>query len=155
MKLFCDESEDDQWLVHIVSVTMFPKDVLRQSWATAIFILMIFILKFFSPEKRSPGNSSSGHILKGGGRLRSKILGFQLLISVAESSDRHFCLTGHQEFEKTHTHLQLLGIFTGPMCLWGPVYGSRCLSVTHVFETLLMWLWLMMIPTQYYWWCQC
>ena len=92
---------------------------------------------FFS-RKRSPGNSSSGHILKGGGRLRSKILGFQLLISVAESSDRHFCLTGHQEFEKTHTHLQLLGIFTGPMCLWGPVYGSRCLSVTHVFETLLM-----------------
>ena len=42
-------------------------------------------------------------------------------------------------------------IFTGPRCLWGPVYGSRCLSVTTrpLVETLLMWLWLMMIRTQY------
>ena len=45
-------------------------------------------------------------------------------------------------------------IFTRPRCLWGPVYGSRCLYVRHFCETLLMWLWLMMIPTQYDWWCQ-
>ena len=46
-------------------------------------------------------------------------------------------------------------IFTGPRCLWGPVYGSRCLYVTHYirhfFETLLMWLWPMVtIPAQWY-----
>ena len=49
-------------------------------------------------------------------------------------------------------------IFTGPRCLWGPVYGSRSLYLTpyirQLCETLLMWLWLMMIPTQYDWWCQ-
>ena len=42
------------------------------------------------------------------------------------------------------------GFFTGPRCLWGPVYGSRCTSVQELCETLLMWLWLMMIPTQYW-----
>ena len=26
--------------------------------------------------------------------------------------------------------------------------------IQDLLETLLMWLWLMMIPTQYYWWCQ-
>ena len=36
--------------------------------------------------------------------------------------------------------------------LWVP--ASLCHSVRHFFETLLMWLWLMMIPTEYYWWCQ-
>ena len=45
--------------------------------------------------------------------------------------------------------------FTGPRCPWGPVYGSRFLYVSNgLCETLLMWLWLMMIPTQYDWWCQ-
>ena len=44
---------------------------------------------------------------------------------------------------------------TGPRCIWSPVYGSRCLYLPQdLFETLLMWLWLMMIPTQYDWWCQ-
>ena len=33
--------------------------------------------------------------------------------------------------------------------LWVPVYIHPRLC-----ETLLMWLWLMMIPTQYNWWCQ-
>ena len=45
-------------------------------------------------------------------------------------------------------------VFTGPRCLWGPVYGSRPLELQDLFETLQMLLWLMMIPTQYYWWCQ-
>ena len=41
-------------------------------------------------------------------------------------------------------------IFTGRRCRWGPVYVSRCLYLPpRPFETLLMWLWLMMIPTQY------
>ena len=42
-----------------------------------------------------------------------------------------------------------LHLFTGPRCLWGPVYGSRPLYIRELCETLLMWLWLMMIPTQY------
>ena len=46
----------------------------------------------------------SRHIMKGGRRSRSWILGFQLLISVAESSDQHFCLTGPQEFEAGHNY---------------------------------------------------
>ena len=29
-------------------------------------------------------------------------------------------------------------VFTGPRCLWGPVYGSRCTSVQELCETLLM-----------------
>ena len=41
-------------------------------------------------------------------------------------------------------------ISTGPRCPWGPVSGSRCLSVTELFETLLMWLWLMMISFDRY-----
>ena len=31
---------------------------------------------------------------------------------------------------------------------------SLCHYIRELCETLLMWLWLMMIPTQYYWWCQ-
>ena len=44
-------------------------------------------------------------------------------------------------------------VFTGPRCLWGPVYGFPCLYlptyIQHLFETLPMWLWRMMIPTQF------
>ena len=42
-------------------------------------------------------------------------------------------------------------IFTRPRCPWGPVYGSRSLSVCPraLVETLLILLWLMMISTQY------
>ena len=41
---------------------------------------------------------------------------------------------------------QKLNVFTGPRCLWGPVYGSRCLYVTPSDSFVkLCWCW---------WWYQ-
>ena len=45
-------------------------------------------------------------------------------------------------------------IFTGPRCLWGPVYGSRCLYLRPGAFWNFPDVTLMMIPTQYDWWCQ-
>ena len=40
------------------------------------------------------------------------------------------------------TNVTMVFIFTGPRCLWGPVYGSRALYLCHYLrqfcETLLM-----------------
>ena len=34
------------------------------------------------------------------------------------------------EFVKVHSSTNIRAVFTGPRCLWGPVYGSRCLFNT-------------------------
>ena len=49
---------------------------------------------------------------------------------------------------KLHNYRSQVSLGSG---LWVPV--SLTPSVQHLFETSLMWLWLMMIPTQYDWWC--
>ena len=47
---------------------------------------------------------------------------------------------GGQENVLSFFHIP--SVFTGPRCLWGPVYGSRCLYLStylqELFETLLI-----------------
>ena len=92
----------------------------------------------------------------GGKTCFSGISTVQTRRGVINNNIRDGCSTLEYFFDmRENLILSLLehSVFTGPRCLWGPVYGFPCLYlptyIQHLFETLPMWLWRMMIPTQF------
>ena len=63
---------------------------------------------------------------------------------------RHWWASNGIQTTQTDTSPHVFWIMS--MGLW--VSASLSTYIQHLFETLLMWLWLMMIPTPYNWWCQ-